>query len=91
MEATETVLILADSEIDLSAALTIVLRVKGPADPTPRNLTMTLSSPVNFAERTTLSTDFPVDGNYLIQLVATFFGGAILLSSEQLLHVGQRL
>jgi hypothetical protein len=89
MEATEVgVLLRVDSEIDLSAATAIVLQVKGPSDLTPRNLTMTQGVPNNIAERTTIATDFPVAGNYFIQLKATF-PTKTLYSPGQLLYVGE--
>jgi len=85
MEAGEVgVLIRVDSEIDLTGAPTIVLRVKGPLDAVFRSLSMTQGVPNNIAERTTIATDFPDAGNYFVQLTA--FN---LLSPMQLINVGE--
>lgn len=42
----------------------------------------------HFASRVTQATDFPVDGNWLIQLVSTYTGGNKFISPQQTLVIG---
>ena len=90
MEAQEVDIILRiDAERDILSSLTSILKVKGPTDLTPRDLPVVPDAlQPTTATRDTLATDFPVGGNYILQLVATFSGGKLLKSAERLLHVG---
>lgn len=91
MEAAEVKIILrANAGRDILAAITTILKVQGPSEGTPRDLTMT-PDPLQptTATRETLATDFPEGGNYFLQLVATFSDGKILKSPLTLLFVGQ--
>ena len=89
MEAGEVkVRIEVDAVIVLTTA-TVTLRVKGPADAVFRELSMTVSVPANIAIRDTLASDFPVSGNYFIQLRAVFPDSRDLLSPVSLIHIGE--
>lgn len=90
--AEEKILIRVNAKVDLTGA-TAILKVQGPDETTPRDLSLTVSSPPNekTATRLTLATDFPVQGNYHIQLQATYPDSKVSLSALKLLHVGGSL
>lgn len=75
--------------VNLNPATKVELFVRGPNDPQPRALAATASGTNGL--RTTLVTDFPVEGNYLIQLIASFPAGKELKSPVKQLFVGGRL
>lgn len=92
MEATEKgVLLRVDGIIDMTGTTSIELLVRGSTETTFRALALTLVTPPNFAERFTIPTDFPLSGNYHIQLRATFADGRVLKSRLTLLNVGECL
>ncbi len=78
-----------EAVLNISTASAVVLKVKGPSDDDTRDLTMTPAGTV--ATRDTLSTDFPVAGNYRIQLEATFASGKVLKSAVFPLQIGGAL
>lgn len=90
MQAQEVeVEIQVDAVLNINTASAVVLKVKGPNDDDTRDLTMTPSGTT--ATRDTLATDFPIAGNYQIQLEATFPSGKILKSAVFPLRVGDAL
>lgn len=90
MQAAEIgVRIEVDAVINLFGATAVTLRVKGPTDTIFRSLTMTVSVPTNIAVRDTLASDFPVSGNYFVQLRTQFPDGRDLVSQTTLLHVSE--
>lgn len=90
MQAAEVnVLITAQSGKDLTGSTSRNLRVQGPADTGPRDLPMNIGVPNTDATRSTLATDFPVGGNYCIQLRVQFADGRLLVSPEKILFIGR--
>ena len=92
MEAAEIgVRLRVDAIVDLTGTTSRDLLVQGPSDLAFRALPMTIDTPPNFAIRNTLDTDFPVAGNYHIQLRAIFADGRDLTSKAILLNVREAL
>lgn len=71
----------------ISVASSIVLAVRYPNMITITQLSMTAAPDGTTAIRTTLATDFPVVGNYLLELIVTFPNGNVFKSVPQTLVV----
>jgi hypothetical protein len=75
------------TSVNLNLASSIILALQYPDMINTAELPMTSSSDGNSALRTTLDTDFPYVGDYLLELIVTI-GSEILKSSPITLHVG---
>lgn len=82
------VVITVEADVDMTGA-TANLQVRGPADAQPRALPALVVAGTQ-GQRATEATDFPVEGNYLIQLIADFPGGKRLKSPIKQMFVGGR-
>jgi hypothetical protein len=72
---------------DISQATSVIMVVRYPDMITITQLPMTVALDNTTAVRVTLATDFPIVGNYLLELIVTFPNGNVFKSVPQTLVV----
>jgi hypothetical protein len=84
------------SPVSLAGATAATLKIQHPVSSTTISAVASANSsdpnPMNhFVSYTTQITDFPVGGQYILQLIVTFSDGTVLKSAESAFQVGGSL
>lgn len=81
--------ITVEANVDITGASSTLIKVQGPEEETSRDLLATAVG--TQALRSSQAADFPVGGNYRVQLAVVTGTGKTLKSPIKLLHIGDAI